>query len=110
MKSLICSGVIVLGFVFASSSSFALRSASTFNESRTFVDANSELSLDSNIVSGRSKPASQGRIKTSQFEGIIIGQGAHQDETLTGEPSQIEPATIDINSAPGGMVQPGYCA
>jgi hypothetical protein len=61
-------------------------------------------------VSGRSKPASQGRIKTSQFEGIIIGQGAHQDETLTGEPSQIEPATIDINSAPGGMVQPGYCA
>jgi hypothetical protein len=62
------------------------------------------------VVSGRSKPASQGRIKTSQFEGIIIGQGAHQDETLTGEPSQIEPATIDINSAPGGMVQPGYCA
>jgi hypothetical protein len=61
-------------------------------------------------VSGRSKPASQGRIKTSQFEGILIGQGAHQDETLTGEPSQIEPATIDINSAPGGMVQPGYCA
>jgi hypothetical protein len=26
-----------------------------------------------NFVSGRSKPASQGRIKTSQFEGIIIG-------------------------------------
>jgi hypothetical protein len=62
------------------------------------------------IVSGRSKPASPGRIKTSQFEGIIISQGPHQNETLTGEPSQIEPATIDINSAPGGMVQPGHCA
>jgi hypothetical protein len=61
-------------------------------------------------VRGRSKPASEGRIKTSQFEGIIIGWGVHENETLTGESTQIERATIDLNTAPGGLVQPGHCA
>ena len=59
-------------------------------------------------VSGRSKPASQGRIKTSQFEEIIIGQRSRKNGTLTGEPTQIEPATIDLNITSGGMVQPGH--
>src|ERR1700678_4404103 len=61
-------------------------------------------------VRGRSKPASRGRIKTSQFEGIIIGWGAHENETLTGESTQIERVPIDLNAAPGGLVQPGRCA
>jgi hypothetical protein len=57
-------------------------------------------------VRGRSKPASEGRIKTSQFEVIIIGWGAHENETLTGESTQIERATINLNAAPVGPSLP----
>ena len=36
-------------------------------------------------VSGRSKPATKGRIKTSQFEGKIIGRRPPESGTLTDE-------------------------
>ena len=50
-------------------------------------------------VRGRSKPATRGRIKTSQFEGEIIGRRPGKTGTLADERTQIEPATVNFNSA-----------
>jgi hypothetical protein len=50
-------------------------------------------------VKGRLKPATSGRIKTSQFEGKIIHRRSHKTRTLADESTQIEPATVHFNSA-----------
>ena len=58
-----------------------------------------ELRISIWAVRGRLKPATSGRIKTSQFEEKIIGRRSHKTRTLADESTQIEPATVHINSA-----------
>jgi hypothetical protein len=60
-------------------------------------------------VSGQSKPASQGRMKTSHFEGSIVF-GAAQAAHGRNERTQCELAAYDINFGGQWLVQSADCA
>ena len=60
-------------------------------------------------VSGRSKPAREGRMKTSHFEGSIVLCAAMVAPGRD-EPTQRELATFDINFGGQWLVPPADCA
>jgi hypothetical protein len=60
-------------------------------------------------VSGQSKPATSGRMKTSHFEGTIAYWAAWA-ALGRNEPTQCEPAAFDINFGGQRLVQPADCA
>ena len=61
------------------------------------------------FVSGRSKPASTGRMKTSHFEGRIA-LGAAVAALGRDESTQREPATFDFDFGGTWLVAPADCA
>jgi hypothetical protein len=61
------------------------------------------------IVSGQSKPASKGRMKTSHFEGSIAYWAAWA-ALERNERTQRELAAFDINFGGQRLVQPADCA
>jgi hypothetical protein len=60
-------------------------------------------------VSGHSKPATKGRMKTSHFEGSIASWAAWA-ALGRNERTQCEPAAFDINFGGQRLVQPADCA
>lgn len=60
------------------------------------------------FVSGRSKPARKGRMKTSHFEGRVASRAASAAQGRD-ESTQREPATFDINFGWARLVGPADC-
>jgi hypothetical protein len=62
-----------------------------------------------NLVSGQSKPAREGRMKTSHFEGRIASSAA--DAALgRGERTQCELTAFDFDFGGAWLVPPADCA
>jgi hypothetical protein len=66
------------------------------------------IEIDKN-VSGHSKPASEGRMKTSHFEGSIAYWAA-RSALERNERTQCELTALDINFGGQWLVQPADCA